>query len=435
MGYGEMIRSARKALKLNQSDMSNENISRTLISEIEKENINLVPSKAFLIYKKLIIESCSQDVEVEINFDELLGDNINYVQLKQAKDILDRLKGSIKTNDPIQQFELENIRLFALRHDIGILKYYIFKALARLSTKNVEFHVKVLFNALEFLKWEKFENIYEEYDQTLKEVTQNAYKNRMAKELIYFYEFQKERLIEMGIPVESRIYYNLSIFYEHSGDIKKAYNYIVKYLEYKSMLNSDDYYDALLSQARLSTKSGKYAEGISYYEELLSIFGSNKSKKSFVLSNILYNIPKLDYDYDLEKIKSYVEELVSLLPKIIETRDFEYIPFVNLAIGYDLLDNYLMSTQYLEQALFYAHTDDSKANIIIDSLNYIKCIDYNFLVNTIITVKINKMNPKILPSYLKILLQFQAVLFEKNYFDQIKILNNYIKDYIGGITL
>ena len=37
MGYGEMIRSARKALKLNQSDMSNENISRTLISEIEKE--------------------------------------------------------------------------------------------------------------------------------------------------------------------------------------------------------------------------------------------------------------------------------------------------------------------------------------------------------------------------------------------------------------
>lgn len=433
MGYGEMIRSARKALKLNQSDMSNENISRTLISEIEKENINLVPSKAFLIYKKLIIESCAQDVELEINFDELLGDNINYVQLKQAKDILDRLKGSIKTNDPIQQFELENIRLFALRHDIGILKYYIFKALARLSTKNVEFHVKVLFNALEFLKWEKFENIYEEYDQTLKEVTQNAYKNRMAKELIYFYEFQKERLIETGIPVESRIYYNLSIFYEHSGDIKKAYNYIVKYLEYKSMLNSDDYYDALLSQARLSTKSGKYAEGISYYEELLSIFGSNKSKKSFVLSNILYNIPKLDYDYDLEKIKSYVEELVSLLPEIIETRDFEYKPYINLAIGFDLLNNTSDQVRYLDLAFDKSNSIDSKVSVIRDAYFHIRNLKVSVLLKEILEINPKNISFDLLSTYLQVLLKIQVDLYRKKDFKNVEILNNYINKYIGGI--
>lgn len=57
MSYGQMIRTDRKKLGFNQLNLANDNISRTLISEIEKSNMSLITTKALLIYKKLINES------------------------------------------------------------------------------------------------------------------------------------------------------------------------------------------------------------------------------------------------------------------------------------------------------------------------------------------------------------------------------------------
>ena len=77
------------------------------------------------------------------------------------------------------------------------------------------------------------------------------------------------------------------------------------------MLSSSDYYDVLLAKARLANKSERFQEGISYYEELIPIFSTDeyKYKKSIVLGNILYTIPKLDYEYDIKKISHYIKEL------------------------------------------------------------------------------------------------------------------------------
>ena len=76
MSYGQMIRTDRKKLGFNQLNLANDNISRTLISEIEKSNMSLITTKALLIYKKVINESDLVNIERDVNFDGVLKDNV-----------------------------------------------------------------------------------------------------------------------------------------------------------------------------------------------------------------------------------------------------------------------------------------------------------------------------------------------------------------------
>ena len=63
------------------------------------------------------------------------------------------------------------------------------------------------------------------YDQTLKEVTLTAYNNRLFEKLIHYYKYQKDRLLELEVFIEPRVYFNLSLFNEYIGDYEKAYSF------------------------------------------------------------------------------------------------------------------------------------------------------------------------------------------------------------------
>jgi transcriptional regulator with XRE-family HTH domain len=429
MKYGQMIRVARKKLGLNQSDLSNKNISRTLISEIEKENTKLVESKALMIYKKLVKEAYIQDQPIDLDFDGVLKNNFEYVQLKQAREILIFLTDAKKEQKRISKFELENYRLFALRGEIGIFKYFIFRELALHSEDNNEFKVKVLFNALDYLKWLNFKHIHEHYDDTLKAVTPIAYKERLFKELIHYYKYQRDSLIEIEGFIEARVYFNLSLLYEDIGNYEKAFNFLDKYFEYKTRLTLKDYYDALLGKARLSTRSGKYREGIKLYEELLQLISGEKYKlqRSIVLGNMLFNIPKLEEDYSEDKIYSYLEELNEMMLEVLEMRNFPSELLVNIGIGYGLINKKEKSIEYVYKAFEYATSNDLIANIIVDTFNNIKKenIDFDLIVRKIPLVDIDRLIDK--HSFMVVLLKLQRFLYKSGKSQYLKILDEYIE--------
>ncbi len=427
MNYGQMIRVARKKLGLNQSDLSNKNISRTLISEIEKENTKLVESKALLIYKKLIKESYIQEKSIDLDFDGVLKNNFEYVQLKQAREILMLLIDSRKNKKKISKFELENYRLFALRGEIGIFKYFIFRELALHANDNNEFKIKVLFNALDYLKWLNFKDIYMHYDDTLNAVTQVAYKERLFEKLIHYYKYQKDCLIEIEEFVESRVYYNLSLFNEHEENYEVAFRFLNTYLDYRQSLKLADYYDALIAKARLATKSGMYVKGIKFYEELLSMIQSREYKKqrSLILSNILFNIPKLEIDFDKQKIKQYLAELEDMLPEILTMRDFPSELYINIAIGYGLVNNIVKSKEYTRIAFEYAKLNDLKANVIMNAFNNIEKLDINLIIKNIILIDIAELADK--QSFLVVLLKLQKFLYKNGKSQYLKILDEYIE--------
>lgn len=424
MNYGQMIRTARKKLKLNQSDLANNKISRTLISEIEKGNTNLVTSKALLIYKKIIEESYLQKKDVQVDFDEILKDNFEYTQLKQGKEILMKLSQGEGVN--ISKFDLENYRVFALRSEIGIFKYYIFSAIASSIKDDAAFKSKVLFNALDFLKWLNFEDIYKKYDETLKEVTTAAYKEGLFEALIHYYEYQKDGLIEIREFIEPRVYYNLFLFNEMINKYEVAYRYLNAYLDYSTSLDQEDYHDALLGIPRLSTKAGDYEKGIKQYEDLLSRFvvDGYQKQRSIILSNILFNMPKLGTKLNVKKVEMYLEELTSMLPKILEERDFPSELMVNIAIGYGLIGKKDEANAFVKKAFEYSTNAVLRRNVIVDAFNNIETIDLGIIVKNITKVDLNALESK--DSFMLVLLKLQKRLYEQEATEDKKRLDNYI---------
>lgn len=428
MNYGQMIRVARKKLSLNQSDLANNKISRTLISEIEKGNTSLVTSKALLIYKKIIEESYLQKTDVVLDFDSVLKNNFEYIQLKQGEEILSILTKANKEEKNISTFELENYRVFALKSQIGMFKYYIFREIALNAKEDTHFKTKVLFNALDFLKWNDFEKVYRKYDETLKEVTSLAYKEGLIEELIHYYEYQKDGLIELKEFIEPRIYYNLALFNELLRNYEIAYRYLNTYLDHSSSLKPSDYYDALLGIPRLSTKAGNYEKGIKQYEELLSrIIGDEFLKqRSIIFSNILFNIPKLEKRFETHKIKTYLEELMNILPEVIDQRDFPSELMVNIAIGHALLENNSQANDFIKKAFEYTDTSELKANVIVDAFNNIEKIDIDFIVKKIKDISIDALPRK--DKFMLVLLKLQKRLYKENKKKSIEILDDYIDE-------
>lgn len=424
MNYGQMIRTARKKLSLNQSDLANNKISRTLISEIEKGNTNLVTSKALLIYKKIIEEAFLQKTDIQVDFDEILKDNFEYTQLKQGKEILMTLSSADKGS--ISNFDLENYRVFALRSEIGIFKYYIFRAIASNIQKDTAFKAKVLFNALDFLKWLNFEDIYKKYDETLKEVTTAAYKEGLFDQLIHYYEYQKDGLIEIREFIEPRVYYNLFLFNEMIKKYEIAYRYLNAYLDYSTSLDQDDYHDALLGIPRLSTKAGNYEKGIQQYEELLLRFPMDryKQQRTIILSNILFNLPKLKTIFDSKKIEKYLDELTSVLPEILEERDFPSELMVNIAIGYGLVGKDEEANAFLKKAFEYSKNSVLRKNVIVDAFNNIETVDLGLIVKNITKIELDALESK--DSFMLVLLKLQKRLYEQEATEYKKRLDNYI---------
>jgi tetratricopeptide (TPR) repeat protein len=383
-----------------------------------------VTSKALLIYKKIIEEAFLQKTDVQVDFDEILKDNFEYTQLKQGKEILMTLSSADKGS--VSNFDLENYRVFALRSEIGIFKYYIFSAIASVIKDNAAFKAKVLFNALDFLKWLNFEGIYKKYDETLKEVTTAAYKEGLFEQLIHYYEYQKDGLIEIRAFIEPRVYYNLFLFNEMIKKYEVAYKYLNAYLDYSTSLDQDDYHDALLGIPRLSTKAGNYEKGIKQYEELLLRFSmdQHKQQRSIILSNILFNLPKLKIKFESEKIEVYLEELTSMLPDIIEDRDFPSELMINIAIGYSLIGNEKEADTFLKKAFEYSETSVLRGNVIIDAFNNMEIIDLEIIVKNITKVNLGALASK--DAFMLVLLKLQRNLYDKGETEYKKVLDDYI---------
>lgn len=430
MKYGEMIKKARKMLKLNQTALTNNNISTAAVSDIEKNKVNLVPTKALMIYETLIIASIDLNIEIELDFDDILSDNIKYQQLKQAWKIVLELKSDLEGNIQTSEFELEKYRLLAIRNDIGILKYFILREIAEVSSKNKSYFVKVLFNALDYLKWENFKTVYEKFDSTLKLVTSSAYQARRLDELINYYEYEKERLFELGMKIEPRIFFNLSLFYEDMLDYNMASKYLERYLEYKTLLCTEDYYDALLGKARLCTKLKKVEEGIKLYDNILLNLSSMDFKKqqSIALSNILYNIPKLKTKANFDKVESYITQLTDLISDVVVERMFPSKIYLNTAIGYSYINQADACLEYLAKAFSLSKSSSETAAIIKDAYECISQIPLKVIVSHLDFVAIEELNDKEKIKFLSTMLGIQSNAIDSNDEKSIAALKKYLND-------
>jgi tetratricopeptide (TPR) repeat protein len=421
--YGEMIKKARTDLKLNQSILTSSNLSTAAVSDIEKEKVNLTSSKALLIYEILVTQSFEKNIKIELNFDELLNDNIKYSQMRQARNIIDKLRKAKENNEDVQKFELENDRLFAIRNDVGMLKYFIFRAIAEL-TEDKEFKVKVLFNSLDYLKWLKFEEIHEKYDETLKKVTSISYETQSIKELLNYYEFFEQNSLDLGIQIQPIVYFNLGLLYARMLKYELAYKNVERYIDFNRELELSDRIDALIILGNISTENGEFHKGINIYRKALELCqtGNYVTQEAKLLSNLILNISINNLDLK-DEIKTYIDKLKFISDN---SSSYQYSRYLNLSIGSFYIERFDDFNQYLIQSISFSKSENEKLRVLDEVLKFVKNKDeikkFEHYLDEIAFEKLSD-NSKLI---------FMTMVFYVHNAQLPESLNKYINEYYGG---
>jgi len=433
MRYGNEIKITRKILGLNQEDLANENISRNLISDIEKNKVNLVPSKALIIFKVLIEEAAKQEKEININFDELLSDNENYNNLRNMYVIYLELIRATKQDFSISK--LKNYKFNLLLHDIGLLKYYVLLKIFEITPESeIEFRTEIMMDALAFLRWERFDKIHDDFKLTLEKATPAA--NRLGKqnELIYYYKYYEDNMIRYGQTISPKIYYNLALFYKKIKNYSESYNYLERTLFFNRELPIEKKADILNLKGNVCIEVGKISEGIEIYKEVMCMleFSDLDIPKSYALSNLIYSTSIKRSDINV--VKGYLVDLLNLLPKISNERKNLNVLFRNLAISNNYIGDIENSQKFMRCSFEECVTISDSVDLLYEYYKHIaNVMNFNTYYEQLISTDVLNLSEKDKNRIMSIVLSIIGNDFLNSNDERASDFKKYIIKNYGGI--
>lgn|GEM_PF-5432092 len=434
MKYGNEIKTARKILGLNQDNLANDNLSRNLISDIEKDKINLVPSKALIIYKALIEEAAKQEKNIKLNFDELLGENEVYKNLRNIYSIYLELIES--SNYDFSISKLKNYKFNFLRHDIGLLKYYVLLKVFEITPESeIEFRTETLMDALAFLRWEVFNKIQVNFRITLEKITPIA--NRLGKqeELIYYYKYYEDNMIRSGHSINPKIYYNLALFYKKIENYSEAYNYLERTLFFSRDLPIEKITDILNLKGNVCIEIGKISEGIETYQEVMTMleFSDLDIPKSYALSNLLYSTSINQSDVNV--VKGYLVDLLNLLPKIRNERKNLNVLYRNIAISYNYVGDFENSQKFMKISFDECTTNSDSVDLLYEYYKHIQNVmRFNIFYEQLISAEMLNLSEKDKNRIMSIVLSIIGNDFISSNDERANDFKKYIIKNYGGIV-
>lgn len=373
MKYGRSIKSARAKLNIFQKDISNENLSKNLLSNIEKDKTNLTPQKGLMIYKRLLEHAVLKKIHIDIEFDELLNNNKEYFSIKKTYKICWDLINIINLNAHIDIDRARNLLDYLKfnRHDIltyhGL--YYISKALD--ERHKIE-KVDVLCKALDYIKVMDMSVNMFIYRKHLYESVNLLYEERKFDKLIDYFDDLRAAQKCYSNKVEPSIYYNLALFHSKLGNFDVALKYYDLYEKQCEDISLIDRLDLLNNKAVILSETKKLNEAIDLY-----IIGAKESRnanlliqESLFLSNIVYYVATNDLLYLKELFNTSFIRLKEIYPEILKSNAGRSSLILNLAVGYYYKGDSLSAEKYFEQAYTLATNDSRKIIVLSDAFDY-----------------------------------------------------------------
>lgn len=395
MKYGSMIKKARLSLGLIQADLSNSNISSSIVSDIEKDKIRLVPSKGLLIYEFLVMKSVEKDIDIDLDFDDLLSDFDQYNRIKKSKLIIDQLKSAIKDETVLPQTELEVLRLYAIRNDIGMLKYFIFRLIASQKNINDQYKMKVMYNLLDYLKWQPFEQISKFFDVSLSDLTALGFQYMKFKQLIEYYEYFEDNCRDYDIKIEVRIYYNMGLIYKELAEYKLAHKYIERYLDFTANISLEKKLKGLTTLGNIAMLQGNFELGISYYDRVYSLSHAEGCEKQqmIICNNLLYALVRMN-NQNLDQLNEYYTKYMALAPIYLDELNKKYSAYLNVALAHDYLGDYDLALENLNTAISVSYSDVSKVTIINETYYLMKKVHVHWILENISMLDFDGLSEK-----------------------------------------
>lgn len=384
MDYGIMIRNARETLGLYQRDLSQDKFSSNLLSNIEKGKTNLTKQKAMMLYTKILEFSWKKNIFPELNFDELMENDVEYVTLRRAHHLCIGLKDKIRLKECIDAKEYIFLKDFAHNEKIGMLSYYLYRLIVQsLAEDMTSEKLETYHDILDFLRWENLGDNTEEFRSNLEASIPYSYvENKIGQTLTYYYillEAQKK----YNYRVDSNTYYNLVIFNKREKNYDESYKFLNKYLKSKSYLSLEEEAEIKILEASLMSNIGKNDESLKLYSDLSKrLVGENlENLEVLCYSNSIYRICKHNLSGNKNTVIEYLDKINDILDKVLDHVSLRSL-YSNMAQGYCLIDSLAISKEYFLKAL--ENTDNCRSDLIVleEALSlFVKLNELDFIVD------------------------------------------------------
>jgi len=349
MYFGEIIKKTREKLGLIQMDLQTPNLSRNLLSGIEHDKTALTPAKAMILYKQFVDYSWIREIEIDIQFDEVLGNNEEYIRLREANDICLSLYQMIK-KDKIVQTNLLQVNYDILDDyrnvDLGILGFSIPYFLGQFAEKNEDYKKaqNLYYAALDNLIVTRRVDIIDLFKTCTFKLAVVSRKLNDEVSIIKYYDYIEFLCKTRKEEVTDGLLYNIALYSKISGDYDKADKYLSLYLQRD--ITPKDYFDAQIIRANIKSQCNDYVESINILSSLIKDKESLRPDDlALCLSNLIDKIIVYDNSEYADSITEYRDLLLDALPKKV-TDYYNYKNYSSIARSYAYYDAYIESHEY-----------------------------------------------------------------------------------------
>lgn len=346
MKYGEMIRIARKKLKLSQANLSCQGLSKNLIGAVEQGTHKLTVMKGTIIYERLLEISLESQIIIELQFDELLEGQPRYIHIRNTYDYCKHLLKAILSRQVVSFKNIDDHLRNITMHNTGIFKYFAFLYTGMYMKRyNKKKSLHYYFESLECLKWLYPLEKEALFSRALREATPMAYELQAFSKLTEYQALNIKQMEQNNKTFSYNYYYNLAYFSLKAGEYEKANEAISSYMTFK-LLNQEDLIDAKIIQAESLYGLGEYREAIEVLQYALKIINRSLhyDHKVTCLSKLICYL-SFDEGSSSTLIHDYCHELDNIKDRV--TIDFDLKECYHaLSLGYYQLEAYDVAYEY-----------------------------------------------------------------------------------------
>jgi len=371
-----MIRNAREELGLYLKDLSEQNLSFNLLSNIEKNKTKLTKQKAIMLYKRILVYSWDKKIFPEVEFDEVLKDSEEYKLLRHTHKVCNTLQRRIEEKDVLTKEELRMYRELASDERLGGLSYHLYTFISQLIPEDwTTDRLNVYHETLDFLKWYNFEDNIEKFRHVLSKTLKLSSDLNRLIETIRYYEIMIEAMEIHWFKVDINAYFNLSVCCKRVGDYEKSLKYIKLYRQLKPNLLLKDSAEIILMEAIAHSNLGQFDTSLDLYKELGQRLEDEglEELEAICYANSLHTIYNNQLTDKVDLVNDYLKKLIAL--EEIEEDGFNDQIYSSIGQGYNLIYQYVNSYVYFKKALASAERDTDKLDVIGEAFDTYQRLD------------------------------------------------------------
>ncbi|EOC99583.1 tetratricopeptide repeat protein [Caldisalinibacter kiritimatiensis] len=381
----EKIKSIRKYLGLKQEELTDGQISRSLISYIENGKVKLTKTVAETIAKCIKEVLINKDIHLDIDADYLMSDEIKQANIAIEK-YLTKLNKAVKENDEELIKEIIKKEKIWSKWDVPEKQAVIYELIGDYYYNNMKFRDGYMYYIKAHECNIKIDNNYKSAEVVtkiarcsllLKDYEDSIKLNKHALAILEKSNIESENLYK-------RCLFNIAIAYKDLRNHEKVLEYLYKIENSGYQLSDSQSIDIFILKGNSYYGNGDYNEAEIYYKKAIELAEKKKDRErlSLVYMNIsaLYNkIGKVEKTINFGK--KALENMKGINVKGREEK------MLMIARGYKSLEEYDLAEKYLLRALKetdYTSDLNVKIEIYLELLTLYQSTNEHYLIMRLI---------------------------------------------------